>query len=41
MDPGDTAQWDGAAAVELEAGRRDPYRAMSPVFHLVGCKQPS
>ncbi len=24
------------AEVELEAGRRDPYRAMSRVFHLVG-----
>jgi len=24
------------AAVELEASRRDPYRGMSRVFHLLG-----
>jgi hypothetical protein len=26
------------AAVELEASRRDPYRQLSRVFHLVGRK---
>jgi S-adenosylmethionine-dependent methyltransferase len=29
------------AAVELEASRRDPYRQLSRVFHLVGRKGPS
>jgi len=29
---------DQIAAAELEAGRRDPYRAMSRVFHLLGRK---
>ncbi|MGH9047569.1 MAG: SAM-dependent methyltransferase, partial [Acidimicrobiales bacterium] len=29
------------AAVELEASRRDPYRQLSRVFHLVGRKAPS
>jgi hypothetical protein len=28
------------AAVELEASRRDPYRQLSRVFHLVGRKGP-
>lgn len=35
LDPGDSEQ---IAAVELEASRRDPYRHMSRVFHLVGRK---
>jgi SAM-dependent methyltransferase len=35
VDPGDSEQ---VAAVELEASRRDPYRQLSRVFHLVGRK---
>ena len=31
---------DAVAAVELEASRRDPYRALSRVFHLVGRRRP-
>jgi SAM-dependent methyltransferase len=38
LDPSDSAQLAGAAAVELEAGRRDPYRRLSRIFHLVGRK---
>jgi SAM-dependent methyltransferase len=38
LDPGDTAQAAATAAVELEASRRDPYRQLSRVFHLVGRK---
>ncbi|HEY1572033.1 MAG TPA: methyltransferase [Pseudonocardiaceae bacterium] len=38
LDPGDTRQLAATAAVELEAGRRDPYRQLSRVFHLVGRK---
>lgn len=38
LDPGDEKQLAAAAAVELEAGRRDPYRRLSRVFHLVGRK---
>ena len=38
LDPGDTAQVASTAAVELEAARRDPYRQLSRVFHLVGRK---
>jgi SAM-dependent methyltransferase len=34
-DPADTER---VAAVEFEAGRRDPYRRLSRVFHLVGRK---
>jgi S-adenosylmethionine-dependent methyltransferase len=41
LDPGDTEQVAATAAVELEAGRRDPYRGLSRVFHLVGRKGPS
>ncbi|HKT04278.1 MAG TPA: methyltransferase [Rugosimonospora sp.] len=37
LDPGDAAR---VAAVELEASRRDPYRQLSRVFHLVGRKDP-
>jgi SAM-dependent methyltransferase len=38
LDLADTAQVAATAAVELEASRRDPYRALSRVFHLVGRK---
>jgi S-adenosylmethionine-dependent methyltransferase len=35
LDPSDTEQVASTAAVELEASRRDPYRQLSRVFHLV------
>ena len=38
LDPGDTEQVAATAAVELEASRRDPYRQLSRVFHVVGRK---
>lgn len=38
LDPGDHEQRDKIAAVELEASRRDPYRSLSRVFHLLGRK---
>ncbi|WP_027943734.1 class I SAM-dependent methyltransferase [Amycolatopsis taiwanensis] len=38
LDPTDSKQVAATAAVELEAGRRDPYRQLSRVFHLVGRK---
>jgi SAM-dependent methyltransferase len=38
LDPTDSEQVAATAAVELEASRRDPYRALSRVFHLVGRK---
>lgn len=38
LDATDTARVEATAAVELEASRRDPYRAMSRVFHVVGRK---
>lgn len=38
LDPNDSEQLAAAAAVELEAGRRDPYRQLSRIFHLVGRK---
>jgi SAM-dependent methyltransferase len=38
LDPTDSAQVAATAAVELEASRRDPYRQLSRVFHLVGRK---
>jgi S-adenosylmethionine-dependent methyltransferase len=41
LDPGDSKQVAATAAVELEASRRDPYRQLSRVFHLVGRKSPS
>ncbi|GAA5129630.1 class I SAM-dependent methyltransferase [Pseudonocardia adelaidensis] len=41
LDPDDSEQVAAAAAVELEAARRDPYRRLSRVFHLVGRKGPS
>jgi S-adenosylmethionine-dependent methyltransferase len=40
LDPSDTAQVAATAAVELAASRRDPYRQLSRVFHLVGRKDP-
>ncbi|NIJ14353.1 SAM-dependent methyltransferase [Saccharomonospora amisosensis] len=36
LDPTDSEQVAAMAAVELEAGRRDPYRQLSRAFHLVG-----
>lgn len=36
LDPDDEEQRARIAAVELEASRRDPYRALSRVFHLLG-----
>jgi S-adenosylmethionine-dependent methyltransferase len=38
LDPSDTQQVAATAAAELEASRRDPYRQLSRVFHLVGRK---
>jgi SAM-dependent methyltransferase len=38
LDPTDLEQVRATAAVELEASRRDPYREISRVFHLVGRK---
>ena len=38
LDPNDIEQVRAAAEVELEASRRDPYRRLSRVFHLVGRK---
>ena len=38
LDPADTEQVAKTAAVELAASRRDPYRQLSRVFHLVGRK---
>ncbi len=38
LDPDDGPQMAATAAVELEASRRDPYRQLSRVFHLVGRK---
>jgi SAM-dependent methyltransferase len=41
LDPNDSKQLAATAAVELEAGRRDPYRQLSRVFHLLGRKGPN
>ena len=41
LDPGDSEQVAATAAVELEAARRDPYRQLSRVFHLLARKPPS
>jgi S-adenosylmethionine-dependent methyltransferase len=41
LDPSDSQQLAATAAVELEASRRDPYRQLSRVFHLLGRKDPS
>jgi hypothetical protein len=38
LDPLDEDAVAATAAVELEASRRDPYRGISRVFHLVGRK---
>jgi S-adenosylmethionine-dependent methyltransferase len=38
LDPSDVAQVQATAAVEFEASRRDPYRQLSRVFHLLGRK---
>jgi SAM-dependent methyltransferase len=38
LDSTDAEQVAATAAVELEASRRDPYRQLSRVFHLVGRK---
>jgi hypothetical protein len=38
LDPADSQQVAATAEVELEASRRDPYRQLSRVFHLVGRK---
>jgi len=38
LDPTDSAQVTAQAEVELEASRRDPYRQLSRVFHLIGRK---
>jgi SAM-dependent methyltransferase len=38
LDATDAHATESIAAVELEASRRDPYRQMSRVFHLVGRK---
>jgi SAM-dependent methyltransferase len=40
LDPADDEQVAATAAVELEASRRDPYRQLSRVFHLLGRKSP-
>jgi ubiquinone/menaquinone biosynthesis C-methylase UbiE len=40
LDPGDVEQVEATAKVELEAARRDPYRGLSRVFHLIGRKGP-
>ncbi|MDA3631126.1 methyltransferase [Saccharopolyspora sp. WRP15-2] len=41
LDPNDAEQVAAAAEVELEASRRDPYRGLSRVFHLVGRRNPA
>jgi S-adenosylmethionine-dependent methyltransferase len=41
LDPSDSQQVAAAAEVEFEASRRDPYRQLSRVFHLVGRKGPA
>ena len=41
LDPTDSEQVLATARVELEASRRDPYRQLSRVFHLVGRKAQS
>jgi SAM-dependent methyltransferase len=41
LDPNDSEQVAATAAVELEASRRDPYRQLSRVFHLLGRRGPS
>jgi hypothetical protein len=38
LDPADAEELAATAAVELQASRRDPYRQLSRVFHLLGRK---
>ena len=38
LDPDDEQELRAAAEVELEAGRRDPYRQLSRLFHLIARK---
>jgi len=38
LDPTDEERLQAAAAVELEASRRDPYRQLSRAFHVVARK---
>ena len=38
LDPSNTEQVAATIAAELEASRRDPYRGLSRVFHLIGRK---
>jgi S-adenosylmethionine-dependent methyltransferase len=40
LDPTNIEEVQAIATVELEASRRDPYRKISRVFHLVGRKGP-
>jgi SAM-dependent methyltransferase len=40
LDASDAEQVRATAAVELEAARRDPYRQLSRVFHLIGRRGP-
>ncbi len=40
LDASDAQQVAAVAAVELEASRRDPYRQLSRIFHLLGRKDP-
>jgi hypothetical protein len=40
LDPSDSKRVAAMAEVELEASRRDPYRQLSRVFHLIGYKGP-
>ncbi len=40
LDPSDSDQVGATARVELKASRRDPYRQLSRVFHLVGRRSP-
>jgi S-adenosylmethionine-dependent methyltransferase len=39
LDPADDEQLAALVAVEFEAGRRDPYRRLSRIVHLVGRKR--
>jgi SAM-dependent methyltransferase len=36
LDPTDAERREGTARAELKASKRDPYRGISRVFHLVG-----
>lgn len=39
LDPADDEQLAAMVAVEFEAGRRDPYRRLSRIIHLIGRKR--